>query len=241
MLQGQMPAPAAPGNGAGGPASTATPARALKFQSDLLDLGFNYPAGMSAQELPDLQAQHAAIARQRPNATADDRKTDACTDKALVATREGDGSPGGDGATHAITGKILISRIGVDCMPASYRDQIENVATAMSTALAQDRDLHPIDRPIWYPIGNTHIHFAAGKTAADNLEQAGAKDAKPARWVGSAAFVWSGNLVSIVIESNDLKFFNEMLHSTIALGKGAPGTALFPAEIGSGKPIELKQ
>jgi hypothetical protein len=134
----------------------------------------------------------------------------------------------------------VIARIGVDCMPAAYRDQLDNMATAMSTALAQDRDLHPIDQPIWYEINNTRVHFAAGESVPPANEAAAPSGPSPqSRWVGSAAIVWNGNLVSIVIESNDISFFNEMLHSKIGLGKATP-ERLFPADIGKGKPIEAK-
>jgi hypothetical protein len=229
------------------PAGKAIPT--VSFHSDLLDLGLAYPASLSAQTLPSLKEQHDAIAA-RPGAGAspDDHKSDACTDKALVALRNDEAAkaPPGEapkagtsqGASpHAITAKILISRMGVDCMPDSYKQQLDNVATAMSAALAQDRDLHPIDQPIWYPIGNTRVHFAAGENAP--AANAGAAQAAKGRWVGSAAFVWGGNLVSVVVESNDLHFFNEMLHSKLTLGK-QPASALFPADIGQGKPIQPK-
>jgi hypothetical protein len=114
------------------------------------------------------------------------------------------------------------------------------MATTMSTALAQDRDLHPIDQPIWYEISNTRVHFAAGESVAPANQAAAPTASSPqSRWVGSAAIVWNGNLVSIVIESNDITFFNEMLHSKIGLGNGTPAP-LFPADIGKGKQIEPK-
>jgi hypothetical protein len=207
------------------------------FHSDLLDLSFTYPASLVAQELPSLKEQHDALdARLPADAKPEDRKTNECTDKALLALREDDPK----NLQSTITGKILISRIGVDCMPAAYRDQLDNMATAMSTALAQDRDLRPIDQPIWYEINNTRVHFAAGESVpAANDSTAPSTLSPKSRWVGSAAVVWNGNLVSIVIESNNISFFNEMLHSKIGLGK-APPSRLFPADIGKGKPIEAK-
>lgn len=233
------------------PASAAVPANATKpipatvFHSDLLDLSFTYPGSLVAQKLPSLKEQHDALAARLPaNAKPEDRKTDECSDKALVALRGDDArshQPTNSGAPPpAITGKIVISRIGVDCMPAAYRDQLDNMATTMSTALAQDRDLHPVDQPIWYEINNTRVHFAAGESVPPANEAAAPSAPFPkSRWVGSAAIVWNGNLVSIVIESNDISFFNEMLHSKIGLGKATP-ERLFPADIGKGKPIEAK-
>jgi hypothetical protein len=53
------------------------------------------------------------------------------------------------------------------------------------------------------------------------------------------AFVFNGNLVSIVRESNDLPFLNEMLHGNLTLGK-QKAAPLFSAEIGSGTPIQPK-
>jgi hypothetical protein len=123
-------------------------------------------------------------------------------------------------------------------MPASYQSQLDNVATVMSAALAQDRDLRPVDQPIWYEIGKTRIHFAAAEPASPANDSATDSGKKPEpRWVGSAAFVWNNNLVSIVIESNDLPFFNEMLHGRLGLGKEAAGL-LFSADIGHGKQIQ---
>jgi len=244
----QASAPASP------PGSLQKPAPNVVFQSDLLDVTFTYPASLVAQTLPSLKEQHDAIAQnERPNATPEARKTDACTDKALLALRADDphhlpafatnngAKPGAPPATppHAITARILISRIGVECMPESYRSQLDNVAAAMSAALSQDRDLHPIDQPIWYEINQARMHFAAADSGTAN-SAAGSAKTPPSRWVGSAAVVWNENLISIVIESNDLAFFNEMLHSKIALGK-ATAVPLFPAEIGGqGKPLEIK-
>lgn len=231
-------------------ASTPVPATAAKpvtFHSDLLDLTFSYPASLVAQTLPSLDEQHAAIAAKEPaNAPPESRKTDQCTDKALLATRNDDPAAvplNGDqrgNAPHAITAKILISRIGVACTPASYQNQLDDLAAAMSAALAQDRDLHPIDQPLWFDVGKTRVHFAAGESAPPG-NQNGASSAQKTerRWVGSAAMVWNGNLVSIVVESNDLKFFNEMLHGKISFGKGT-AVPLFWAEIGNGKPIQPK-
>jgi hypothetical protein len=225
------------------PASPVKPGIAIKaapatvFHSDLLDLSFTYPASLVAQKLPSLMEQHDALGARLPaDAKPEDRKTNECTDKALYALREDDPK----NLQSTIKGKILISRIGVDCMPAAYRDQLDNMATAMSTALAQDRDLRPIDQPIWYEINNTRVHFAAGESVPPANEAAAPSAPSPkSRWVGSAAVVWNGNLISIVIESNDISFFNEMLHSKIGLGK-APPARLFPADIGKGKPIEAK-
>lgn len=220
------------------------------FHSDLLDLSFSLPKSMVAQKLPSLKEQHDEIAGREPaNARPEDRRMDECSDKALLAARADDpaklqdtvkgdmGRAAGNAPPHAVNAKITISRIGVECMPAAYQAQIDNVATAMSAALAQDRDLRPIDQPIWYEIGDARVHFAAGESAS-----AAAATADPnakSRLVGSAAFVWEGNLVSIVIESNDLPFFNTLLHGRLTLGTNKPAP-LFAAEIGKGKPIEVK-
>jgi hypothetical protein len=219
------------------PTPATKPASSALFHSDLLDLSFTYPASLIAQKLPSLKEQHDALdARLPANAKPEDRKTNECTDKALYALRENDPI----NLQSTITRKILISRIGVDCMPAAYRDQLDNMATAMSTALAQDRDLRPIDQPIWYEINNTRVHFAAGEsTPPANDSSAPSVPSPKSRWVGSGAILWNGHLVSIVIESNDISFFNEMLHSKIGLGKATPAR-LFPADIGKGKPIEAK-
>ena len=236
------------------PSGAVNAPKPVAFHSDLLDVTFTYPASMVAQTLPSLKEQHDAMAAKHPaDATAEERKMDACSDQALLALRAydpnhlpapatNDGArPGAAPGTarHAITGKVLISRIGVECMPASYRNQLDNVAAAMSAALAQDRDLHPIDQPIWYEINQTRVHFAAADSGSAKSTAGAAKTAQP-RWVGSAAIVWNENLISIVIESNDLAFFNDMLHSKLALGT-ATAVPLFPAEIGGeGKPLEIK-
>ncbi|HEY1895133.1 MAG TPA: hypothetical protein VGG62_02625 [Terracidiphilus sp.] len=250
----QTPAPSQAPVSPAVPGSAAKAAPSTLFHSDLLDLSFAYPASLVAQTLPSLDKQHAEIAAREPaNATPESRKTDQCSDKSLLAVRKDDpshlpaavtsqGDTRGTVADppHAVSAKIAVSRIGVDCMPESYKAQLDNVATAMSAGLAQDHDLRPIDQPIWYEIGQTRIHFAASESASPVNEAATGSDKKPEpRWVGSAAFVWNGNLVSIVIESNDISLFNEMLHSKIGLGKAAPAP-LFPADIGKGKPIQPK-
>jgi hypothetical protein len=229
-------------------ASSPTPPP-VTFHSDLLDLSFTYPNSMVAETLPSLKEQHDAIAAREPgDVKPESRKMDECSDRALVATRADDPRKAGNTVTkkgdkggvstppHAVNAKITISRIGVECMPAAYQSQVDDVATTM----ARDRDLRPIDQPIWYEISGARIHFAAGENASAENPTTAASDpqAKP-RWVGSAAFVWKGNLVSIVIESNDLAFFNRMLHGKITLGTNKPAP-LFAAEIGKGKPIEIK-
>ncbi len=217
------------------------PVPTVSFHSDQLDLSLAYPDSLKAQTLPSLKEQHAAIAEARKSAPGGDTKSNECADSALLASRND--SPAmttKDGAAHAITANIRISRMGVDCMPDGYKQQLDNMATAMSVALSQDRDLHPVDQPIWYLIGTTKIHFAAGENAPPTSGAGGqAAPVNVGRWVGSAVFLWGGNLVSIVMESNDLHFFNEMLHSKLTLGK-QPASALFPAEIGRGKPIQPK-
>ncbi len=234
---GQAPVPSQAPASPAKPGVAAKPAPVTVFHSDLLDLSFTYPASLVAQKLPGLKEQHDALdARMPADAKPEDHKTNECTDKSLFALRETDPK----NPQSIVTGKILISRIGVDCMPAAYRDQLDNMATAMSAALAQDRDLHPIDQPIWYEINNTRVHFAAGESVQPaNQSATPAAPSPKSRWVGSAAVVWNGNLVSIVIESNDISFFNEILHSKIGLGK-APPAPLFPADIGKGKPIQPK-
>lgn len=208
------------------------------FHSDLLDVTFTYPKSMKAQTLPGLKEQHDAMAAQLKNAGRPEDPTTACSDKALLAERKDEGGKLAAGTGHAVTAKIVMSRMGVSCMPASYQSQIDQVAASMSAALAQDKDLVPIDRPIWYNVGATRIYFAAGETARPNQQaMPGSDGATNARWVGSAAFVWGGNLISVVVESNDLGYFNELLHAKLSLGKAA-GAALFPAAIGGGKPIQ---
>ena len=245
----QAPPTAAP---AGPSPSPALPAP-VTFHSDLLNLSFNYPASLVVQPLPSLKEQHdALVAREPADEKPEDRKTDQCSDKALVAVRKDDPDKlhatvtihGDNRGTvlntpaHAVTAKIVISRIGVDCMPAAYQQQLDNMAAAMSAALAQDRDLRPIDQPIWYEVDKARVHFAAGESVPNQNGTNSVKKTE-SRWVGSAAFVWTGNLISIVIESNDLTLFNEMLHGKVALGKET-AAPLFPAEIGQGKQIKPK-
>jgi len=211
------------------------------FHSDLLDVTFTYPKSMTAEVLPSLKEQHDTIAAQLKNAGRPVDPTTACSDKALLAERKDDPANLPASASQPVTGKIVMSRIGVSCMPADYQSQIDKVAASTSAALAQDKDLLPIDQPIWYMIGNTRVYFAAGGTATPDKHAAAASDpAAKSRWVGSAAFVWNGNLVSIVIESNNLAFFNELLHGSLSLGKSAPAP-LFPVAIGGGKPIKPRE
>jgi hypothetical protein len=230
----------------------------VTFHSDLLGLSFTYPGSLVAEKMPSLDEQHAALARRYgPDEKPEDRKTDQCSDRALVARRKDEpATPGGAvtvtgtfyadkrGLTlesnHAVTAKILISRIGIECMPTEEQNQIEDVAGAMSVALTKDEDLLPIDQPMWYGVGKTHIHFAAARSTPE-MRQAGTggNGQKERRWVASIAFVSNGNLVSILIESNDLPFLNEMLHGEIALGRET-AAPLFPAEIGNGAPLQPK-
>ena len=244
----QTPAPSKAPASPSVPDNASETAKTTVFHSDLLDLSLTYPSSLVAQALPSLKEQHDALAAQQAGG-AKPGESNECADKALLALRQDDpnhlppvapdpGGQNGTGTRHAIAGKILISRMGVDCMPAAYRDQLDNVAASMAAALAQGRDLRPVDQPIWYEIGKTRVNFAAAEGATN---EAGANsEPKPdSRWVGSGAFVWNGNLISIVVESNDISFFNEMLHSKLAVGKD-PGARLFPAEIGKGKQIEPK-
>jgi hypothetical protein len=245
-------------------AATSAPQQAAKatahvnFHSDLLDLSFTYPESLVAEKLPSLDEQHAALARRYgPDEEPEYRKQDQCTDRALIARRKDQPStPGGSvtvegtiygdkrgivlDAHHAVTAKILISRVGVECMPAEAQRQLDDVAAVMAEGLTKEEGLKPIDQPIWYEVGKTRIHFAAAQNAPE-VEKPVAKsgDERERRWVASMAFVWRGNLVSVFVESNDLPFLNEVLHGQITLGK-EPAAPLFPAGIGGGKPLQPK-
>jgi len=237
------------------PAKDATP---VTFHSDMLDLSFTYPGSLIAEKLPSLDEQHAELAKKYgPDEKPEDRKTDQCSDRALIARRKDQPSiPGGNvtvtgtfyvdkrglvlDTNHAVDAKILISRIGVGCLPAEEQNQIDELAAAMAVELTKDEGLKPIDQPIWYEVGKTRIHFAASQSAAEEKHAKTKSDeAEEHWWVASVAFVSNGNLVSIVMGSNDLPFMNEMLHGNLTIGK-QKAAPLFPAEIGSGTPIQPK-
>jgi hypothetical protein len=240
------------------PPQRATDAEPVTFHSDMLDLSFTYPGSLIAEKLPSLDEQHATLSRKYgPDEKPEDLKSDQCTDKALIARRNDEPSTPGENTTtyvtiygdkrgtvmdveHSITAKILIARVGVECMPAEAQNRLDDVAAAMAAQLAQGEDLKPIDQPIWYEAGKMRIHFAAAQSASDEKKpDAKSNEKKEHLWVASAAFVSNGNLVSIFFRSNDLPFLNEMLHGNLTLGK-QKAAPLFPAEIGSGTPIQPK-
>jgi hypothetical protein len=228
------------------------------FHSDLLDLTFTYPASLVAGRLPSLEEQHAATARNQPADESEDyKRADQCTDTALHARRQDEpATPGGDiaahgtvygdqrgvvlGTEHAVTAHIVIGRVGVECVPAQYREHPEDVAAAMTVAYLQGEDLVESDAPIWYEVGKTRIHFAEaeGRWRPNGPDTKAGGNAEH-RWVASFAFVSNGNVVSIVFESNDRPFLNEMLHGEIAIGKQPPAS-LFPASIGAALPTRPK-
>lgn len=226
----------------------------VTFHSDLLDLSLTYPGSLVAEKMPSLDDQHAAIASKQPaDEKPEYKRADQCTDKVMSAQRIDD--PNKAQGTIAIYGdsrgtvihldpvvdaSIIIARVGLECLPAEYRTQTDAMAAVMAEGFVQGPELKEIDQPIWYEIGKQRIHFAAAESTVDE-NASGAKIAAPSsrKWIASIAFVWKNNLVTIQIESNDLSFLNEMLHSNIAFGSEPPAT-LFPAEIGNGKPIQLK-
>jgi len=224
------------------------------FHSDLLDLSLTYPGSLVAEKTPSLDEQHAAIASKQPaDEKPEYKRADQCTDKVLSVRRSDD--PKKAQGTIAIYGdsrgtvvhldpvvdaSIMVARVGLECVPAEYRSQTDAMASAMAEGFVQDPGLKEIDQPIWYDIGKERIHFAAAE-ATSHEQASGSKPAtpNPQQWVASIAFVWKNNLITIQIESSDVSFLNEMLHSNIAFGN-EPAAPLFPAEIGNGKPIQLK-
>lgn len=242
--QGQAPAAtpkAEPSTGAAMPAK-AVPVR---FHSDLLDLSFTYPGSMTAKALPSLEEQHAQTIAKYPNETAEEKRTDECSDVALRAAREDDPNKAtgtvafyGDkrGAEFhidpVVKAKLVISRIGIKCMPEKYRDNPDGVAIGLAQTSAEGKDLKAIDQPGYFDFGKLHIHFEAAETAAP---------AKPEdkQWIVSTAFISNGSVVSIYFESNDLAFLNEMISGEITIGK-EHGARFFPADIGNGTPITYK-
>src|ERR1039458_6870855 len=143
------------------PARDAAP---VTFHSDMLDLSFTYPGSLIAEKLPSLDEQHAALAlKYGPDEKPEDRKTDLCSDRALIVRRKDVPSTPGETTTiditiygdkrgtvleahHVVDAKILISRIGVGCMPVEEQKQIDEVAAAMALELTKDEGLKPIDQ-----------------------------------------------------------------------------------------------
>ena len=217
----------------------------------MLDLTFTYPASMEAGRLPSLEEQHAATARnQAADESEDYKRADQCTDTALHARRQDEpATPGGDfrvhgtdygdqggavlEAEHAVTARIVIARLGVECIPAQYRNDPEDVAASIAMAYVQGPGLQQTDPPIWYEIGKTRIHFAASdsRSTPDGPDTKTGENAEH-RWVAGVAFVFNANVVSIVFESNDLPFLNEMLQGEITIGN-QPAAPLFPSYIGA--------
>jgi hypothetical protein len=246
--------------------STARPAaepieakpRAAIFQSDALGFTLTYPASLIETKLPSQDQQHAEIAKVQPlDEKPELRKVDQCTDKALLAQRKDDPEKAGVNvtifgdkrgtvleSTPAVTATLLIARVGIECMPAEYRQQLEAVTSAMAEGSAQGDDLKPIDQPIWYEIGKTRVHFAAAQSILAEIQPGANASSQPTkgqgrRWVASLAFVQNGNLVSIYAESNNLPFLNGILHSTVKFGDQS-AAPLFPADLGNGSPIQPK-
>jgi hypothetical protein len=250
LSQSNAPTPASSSDSTAS-ADKSTP---VTFRSDFLDLSFTYPGSLTAQSLPTLDEQHAQIAKNQPeNEPAEYKRVDSCTDKALIAQRKDDPQKAGASIaifgdqrgtvvqfSHPVDAAILIARVGIDCMPATYREHIDDIAQQMAEGGAQGDGLKTIDQPVWYNIGQTKIHFAAAQdtdTATTSTNNANAK--MDHKWVVSVAFVLKSNLVTIYLESNDLPFLNEMLHSKIALGQQDPAP-LFSSELGNGTPLQPK-
>jgi hypothetical protein len=243
------------------PAPQPTPAiheeKPVAFHSDLLDLSFAYPASLTAKPLPTPDEQHAATAKTQPADEKDEyRKADQCTDAVLAASRDDDPKKGkvsiaiyGDqrgtvlSVDRSVKASILMSRMGIECMTAELQGRADEMAGVMAESTIeqakQDRNLHSIDRPIWYESGKARIHFAAAESSPTSDALSSSKAKLESQFVAALAFVWKKNLVSIVLESNDLPFMNEMLHGVISLGTQAPAP-LFPADLGSGTPIHPK-
>ncbi len=250
LVQGQTQVSSAPPSTPPQPPKEAAP---VTFHSDLLDLSFTYPGSLIATKLPSLDEQHAETARNQPaDEKPEYKKSDQCTDAALRAERKADpdqavgtiaiyGNKRGT-VIHLdppITAKIVISRVGIECMPAKYKDHMEDVASVMASASIQEKGFKPIDQPIWYELGKTRIHFAAAQSDPEEKQSDAKSGGKPGRsWIASVAFISNGNIVSIYFESNDPPFLNEMLHGKLTLGKQMP-SPLFPAEIGLGAPAKL--
>jgi hypothetical protein len=230
-------------------ATPVKPAPTTTFQSVPLDLTLNYPASLMPEKLPTPEEQHAATASRQPaDEKSEYRRVDQCTDSALQADRHDPGTTGtvaffGNGkkpeftVDPVINASLTIARVGLECMPAEYLTQKDNLVAGMAQSGVEGKNLKPIDQPIWYDIGKTRVHFAA----AESIPATDPKTDKiePKHWLAVAAFISNGNIVTILFDSDNLAFLNDMIHSKLTVGKETPST-LFPADIGGGKPIELK-
>src|ERR1700744_978216 len=158
LVSAQTPAPPT------SPANAAEATSPVTFHSDLLDFSFTYPGSLVAEKLPSLDEQHAETARkQPPDEKPEYRKADQCTDVALRARRSDDPKHatgtiafyGGDRKPDfkinpVVNATLLISRIGVECLPAEYQPHLDDIASQMAQSDVDEKDLKTIDQPIWY-------------------------------------------------------------------------------------------
>lgn len=220
------------------PAAQAPPASSapVSFHSDLLDLSFAYPGSLTPVNLPSPEKQHAAAdSGKKEDESSVQAHVDRCTDRILLARRA---DRPGDSEATAVTASLLISRVGVGCMPTEYGSHVDAIAAALTQEATNG--LKIIDQPIGYAMGGTGVHFIAAHSAPAGSADSGQgqdqeqDESGESRWVASLGFAWKGNIVIMRFEANDLAFLNEMLRGEIRLGS-QPGVPVFPAEIGAGK------
>jgi hypothetical protein len=239
----QTNAPASPisNQQAAAPAPTAR----TTFHSVMLDFTLAYPSSMTAEKLPSPDEQHAQTLAKYPNESEESKKSDACTDVVLKATRQDSPKTTGTIAFYndargmqvhidpTVTAKIIVSRIGISCLSDQYRNNPDDVAIGLAQQITSDKDLKVIDQPGWYDFGKVHIHFAA----AQNTKLA--EKPEDQRWILSTAFISNGNVVSVYFESNSLDFLNEMIRGEAIIGNEQQ-PRFCPADIGNGPPVVYK-
>ena len=228
-MRAQANTPAAP--------STSTAIPTATYSNAQLALTFTYPANLIARDpLEAEEAGHRAHFGQPGSTDPEHRKAMKCLHPLLLlSTSPGEETPTlvphpTPGAPAPPSATLFLSEFDRACATPANR---ANLVGDLAQDILHLPGINPIDKPIWYTVGQQKVHFAAGtKDVVSPLTL------RPESLVFiSLATEWNNHLLVWVIESNRLFLANRLARGAVAFGTQPP-VPLLPFQIGSGTPIQ---
>jgi len=92
-----------------------------------------------------------------------------------------------------------------------------------------------IDKPVWYEVQKQKVHIAIAQGRP--IAKASKEKADEPILMAVLDVNFDGHILCWMITSNDMSFFNSLLHGKVDFGTGT-SQSLFPLELGTGPSCE---
>ena len=230
-------------------ASVADIVKPGEFYNRDLDLHFNFPVEMRAQDPREaMEKGHQNVYGVSGASDPEHREAERCARPLLDAELPEDDAPKRPASLagvwvdepkqrrpEPITATILMVEIMRDCLPKELQNNEDAALGNIALSFVSMDGIERMPKPIWYETGNQKIHMnsGAGRPAAN-----GERLSSPII-IMSMSTQWRGHLLAWVFTSNDTEILNEITKSLVRFGDG-PWGPMFAANIGQGgKPMTI--